>query len=362
MDRTSINNAQGTPVLITDEQNNPVSKINLDEWGNVGDKTTGPRQEINYTGKKLDIPTRLYYFNQRYYDPEIGRFVNEDPAGQGMNHYAYCGNNPLMYTDPDGEFFFLLAPLMSAMINGAIQGAIYGAIIGGSVGGVNAAIHGGNFFQGMYQGATQGAMAGALTGGIAGGINYMAGGAINSISGGLGNALGMGNQTASTLLTDGVRNGLYTVGEGVVTGQHMSLENTWGVFSGGFGNGVLQSASEMLYQNVVGFSPDPASGKGVAGDGAVRERKPGEAFVGQAENSIGVPVTPKQTDLLNGFLQAVFPEGGFVSTVLNLIPGQNAHSKLHDTWGSNPILAFLSPPITGYITYQGLTNRMRKAR
>ena len=100
-----INNAQGTPVLIVDEQNNAISKINLDEWGNVGDKTTGPQQEINYTGKKLDIPTRLYYFNQRYYDPEIGRFVNEDPAGQGMNHYAYCGNNPLMYTDPDGQFF-----------------------------------------------------------------------------------------------------------------------------------------------------------------------------------------------------------------------------------------------------------------
>ena len=100
-----INNAQGTSVLITDEQNNPVSKINLDEWGNVGDKTSGPQQEINFTGKKLDIPTGLYYFNQRYYDPEIGRFINEDPAGQGLNQYAYCGNNPLMYTDPDGQFF-----------------------------------------------------------------------------------------------------------------------------------------------------------------------------------------------------------------------------------------------------------------
>ena len=96
-----INNAQGTPVLIIDEQNNPVSKINLDEWGNVGDKTSGPQQEINFTGKKLDVPTGLYYFNQRYYAPEIGRY----PAGQGLNQYAYCGNNPLMYTDPDGQFF-----------------------------------------------------------------------------------------------------------------------------------------------------------------------------------------------------------------------------------------------------------------
>ena len=157
-DSDNINNAQGTPVLIVDEQNNAISKINLDEWGNVGDKTTGPRQEINYTGKKLDIPTRLYYFNQRYYDPEIGRFVNEDPAGQGMNHYAYCGNNPLMYTDPDGQLFgiddaFLIAMALTAAKGAAISAAVNAsmqyvttgqvnwnrvgqAAIGGAVGGV----------------------------------------------------------------------------------------------------------------------------------------------------------------------------------------------------------------------------------
>lgn len=43
-----------------------------------------------------------YYFNARYYDPTIGRFITEDPARDGINWYVYCGNNPLSYTDPTG--------------------------------------------------------------------------------------------------------------------------------------------------------------------------------------------------------------------------------------------------------------------
>ena len=45
----------------------------------------------------------MYYLNTRYYDPQIGRFINAD--GQlnstmlGYNMYAYCENNPVMYVD-----------------------------------------------------------------------------------------------------------------------------------------------------------------------------------------------------------------------------------------------------------------------
>lgn len=61
----------------------------------------------NYTGKKLDTATGLYYFNQRYYDPELGVFMTEDPAGQSLNPYLYCANSPLLYVDPNGEWSFL---------------------------------------------------------------------------------------------------------------------------------------------------------------------------------------------------------------------------------------------------------------
>lgn len=44
----------------------------------------------------------LYYFNARWYDAELGRFISEDPVKDGLNWYAYCSNNPLVFTDPTG--------------------------------------------------------------------------------------------------------------------------------------------------------------------------------------------------------------------------------------------------------------------
>ncbi|MEJ2047618.1 MAG: RHS repeat-associated core domain-containing protein, partial [Dehalococcoidia bacterium] len=54
-----------------------------------------------FTGKELDA-TDLYYFGARYYDPGLGTFISSDPAMDGLNWYAYCGNNPMNYVDPWG--------------------------------------------------------------------------------------------------------------------------------------------------------------------------------------------------------------------------------------------------------------------
>jgi RHS repeat-associated protein len=60
-----------------------------------------------YTGQILDEETGLYYYNARYYDPEMGRFIQPDtlvPTAadpQGLNRYSYCHNNPLNATDPE---------------------------------------------------------------------------------------------------------------------------------------------------------------------------------------------------------------------------------------------------------------------
>ena len=40
---------------------------------------------------------------QRYYDPQIGRFLSTDPAVAGFNLYNYANNNPYRFTDPDGR-------------------------------------------------------------------------------------------------------------------------------------------------------------------------------------------------------------------------------------------------------------------
>ncbi len=56
----------------------------------------------SYSGKELDDTTNLYYFNARYYDASIGRFINVDPIQDGSNWYVYCSNNPLSFIDPTG--------------------------------------------------------------------------------------------------------------------------------------------------------------------------------------------------------------------------------------------------------------------
>ena len=63
---------------------------------------------IRYRGYYYDSETGLYYLKSRYYDPETGRFINADgyaSTGQGVlgnNMFAYCNNNPVMYSDPSG--------------------------------------------------------------------------------------------------------------------------------------------------------------------------------------------------------------------------------------------------------------------
>lgn len=63
-----------------------------------------------FTGQILDAETGLYYYNFRYYDPELGRFIQPDDRipdlsnPQSYNRYTYCLNNPLRYTDPDGHW------------------------------------------------------------------------------------------------------------------------------------------------------------------------------------------------------------------------------------------------------------------
>jgi len=57
-----------------------------------------------FTGKEYDPDTGLYYYNTRWYDADIGRFISEDPARDpnNPNLYVYGRNNPLRFVDPTG--------------------------------------------------------------------------------------------------------------------------------------------------------------------------------------------------------------------------------------------------------------------
>lgn len=92
----------GSTIAVTDEAGN---KVWDGEYTPFGIQLSGEGELLKaakFTGKDLDEDIGLYYFNARWYDQELGRFVSEDPVKDGMNWYVYCGNNPLYRLDPSG--------------------------------------------------------------------------------------------------------------------------------------------------------------------------------------------------------------------------------------------------------------------
>jgi RHS repeat-associated protein len=97
----------GSVVLETDQNRNVVARYEYEPYGL-------PRQAIadqpGYTGHVHDAGSGLVYMQQRYYDPEVGRFLSVDPVGVdtgtggNFNRYGYGNNNPYRYVDPDGRW------------------------------------------------------------------------------------------------------------------------------------------------------------------------------------------------------------------------------------------------------------------
>ena len=63
-------------------------------------------EHYGFTGKEHDSESGLLYYGARYYDAELGRFLQVDPMSRkypSLSAYVYCADNPLAYTDPDGK-------------------------------------------------------------------------------------------------------------------------------------------------------------------------------------------------------------------------------------------------------------------
>ena len=111
-------NLQGDVLGIIDGNGVWVVSYEYDAWGNplsVTGSLAGTLGAINpfrYRSYVYDEESGLYYLNSRYYDPEVGRFLNADGYAstgqdiQGCNMFAYCGNNPVNRADSSGEFWF----------------------------------------------------------------------------------------------------------------------------------------------------------------------------------------------------------------------------------------------------------------
>ena len=156
-----ITDGQGNVIALIDTNGNEVVQYRYDAWGNHavvdgnGNEITsathiGNLNPFRYRGYYYDTETGLYFLQTRYYDPEVGRFLNRDSVNyadpqtiNGLNLYAYCGNDPVMYTDPYGttEWWewlvggFVVAGLVVGTIltSGAVAAVFAGAAIGGAI-------------------------------------------------------------------------------------------------------------------------------------------------------------------------------------------------------------------------------------
>ena len=154
-----VKSLQGDIVAILDENGNTVVSYGYDAWGALlwctGElaETLGKVQPFRYRGYVFDEETGLYYLRSRYYNPNLGRFVNADRAFDAnasvttYNQYAYCDNCPVIYLDSEGRGLFtslvigfVVGALVSGIIEAAKGGDVEDIIISAVAGGVSGLI------------------------------------------------------------------------------------------------------------------------------------------------------------------------------------------------------------------------------
>lgn len=202
--------------------------------------------------------------NARVYDPMLGRFLNPDPYvqmpdfTQNFNRYSYCLNNPLMYVDKNGEWFWIPAVIIGAYLGGSSVNGDFnpvnwnykswqtyaGMAVGGVAGYAGAAVGAGVASSAVAGGAGSigagvagGMMGGMVSGGINGaGMTAIMGGGFNDIMGamtkgmvmgGFGGALSGGVGAAigdfSGVAGSSFKNGMYELGHSALKGAATGL-------------------------------------------------------------------------------------------------------------------------------------------
>ena len=133
-----MKSVQGDISALLDSTGGVLARYMYDAWGNhvvtdnsgveiTDTESVAHLNPFRYRSYYYDTETKLYFLKTRYYDPEIGRFMTIDGIEyldpetiNGLNLYAYCGNNPVSNVDPNGNDFWswLLGGL--SLVAGAI--------------------------------------------------------------------------------------------------------------------------------------------------------------------------------------------------------------------------------------------------
>jgi len=92
----------GSTSALIDANANVIEQSTYDSFGNSGGSA---RSRYGYAARERDPDTGLLYYRARFYDPQVGRFISEDPMqfASGNNFYRYGSNVPLDVKDPSGR-------------------------------------------------------------------------------------------------------------------------------------------------------------------------------------------------------------------------------------------------------------------
>ena len=165
-----IYNLQGDVIALADASTGKLAATyTYDAWGKIV-KINGQNPEdvastnianinpFRYRGYYYDTETSLYYLQTRYYDPEVGRFINADAFAStdisgalSANMFAYCENRPTVGSDPTGELVHLavgaavgavsslacqvLSDVMTSALTGKLSLSSWQTYVGAAVGG-----------------------------------------------------------------------------------------------------------------------------------------------------------------------------------------------------------------------------------
>ena len=205
----------GSVVSLTDFAGTKATDYTYKAFGGMRSQSGSIFNPWLFTGRQFDAESNIYFYRNRYYDPRIGRFITTDkfPFNKSrplsLNKYIYCENNPVNYTDPNGETPWLLIYLGNAIKRGVVSGLQAGAgtatvsfitgiargsapieiaktsgigfirgftsgFIGGTLSGLGVPTPAARTFAGTATGFIYGNPAGGLAGGLASGLSGLA--------------------------------------------------------------------------------------------------------------------------------------------------------------------------------------------
>ena len=275
-------NIQNDITGIYDTNGNQLVKYVYDAWGNhktfvlyqgnfVDISLENDYNDDNYQGKVqlatlnpfryrsyyFDEETGLYYLNARYYDPEIGRFINADSISilseskdlfNGLNLFVYCGNNPVSNIDDSGEKWWewliiafvavvvVVATVAITIATGGVAttmliGAGIGAFIGGTTSVVSQLASGqefnwGQFILDVVFGSITGLIGGSALGTLGSGIAMGAIGFVQSMASDLATT---GSVDYGKAVANGIFSGILGAKAGAqhgLTGHTAALRNS----------------------------------------------------------------------------------------------------------------------------------------